>query len=291
MACVVRRSRPWLGTLVSMRVEGLREAAALTAIDAAFAEVAQIHRCMSFHDAESDISRLHQAEVGAPVGIDLRTVLVLECALRMAAVSDGCFDPTVAAQLVAWGTLPRPAVPEAPDPLASWHDIELIDATHVRLRRRLWLDLGGIAKGYAVDRAIEILVRAGATQALVNAGGDLRVHGAQAESVQLCIGAERRAVATVEVANAAVASSASHGAMQPLQGRWRGVHVHGRRRLPVGAATGVSVVAAQCMHADALTKVLMGATPACSQRVLRSFGAQACIHSTSRGLRMMGEAA
>ncbi|MEO8802862.1 MAG: FAD:protein FMN transferase [Rudaea sp.] len=284
----MRRSRPWLGTLVAMRVEGLGEADAQTAIEAAFTEVAQIHRRMSFHESDSDISRLHRAALDVPVRVDPRTIDVLDCALRIAAESDGCFDPTVATQLVEWGMLPWPAASASPDPQASWRDIELVDATHVRLQRRLWLDLGGIAKGYAVDRAIDILVAGGATQAVVDAGGDLRVHGAQAESVQLCIGAMRRSVATIELANAAVASSAGHAARRQVNGRWRGAHVHGRKRESVGTATGVSVVAAQCMHADALTKVVIGATPACSERLLHRYAAQACIHTARGGVHRAG---
>lgn len=289
MSGVVHRSRPWLGTLVTMRVEGLAQAAAKAAIDAAFAEVSRIHHCMSFHETDSDISRMQRAAVNVPVAVDTRTFAVLQCALRIAAESDGCFDPTVAVQLVEWQMLPRPCAAQSPDALASWRDIELIDSGQVRLRRRLWLDLGGIAKGFAVDRAIDILVDAGATQAVVDAGGDLRVHGAQAENVQLCIGASRQPVAAVEVTNAAVASSAGHVARRNVKGRWCGAHVDGRRRQPVGTATGVSVIAAQCMHADALTKVLMCATRACSQRMLRTYAAQACIHTLRSGVRRVGE--
>src|SRR5579862_9420704 len=103
---VVQRARPWLGTLVRMRVGGLDEAHARAAIDRAFAEVETVHRCMSFHSADSDLAGLHTAQAGEAVAIDARTHEVLACALRIAELSDGCFDPTIAARQVALGVLP-----------------------------------------------------------------------------------------------------------------------------------------------------------------------------------------
>jgi len=181
----LRRARPLLGTLVEIRVEGLGSADAGCAIDRAFGEIAAVHRLMSFHEAGSDLGRLHRARIGARVSVDARTHDVLAWSLRIAAASAGAFDPTVAALQVERGRLPRPASAWRPQKLADWRDIELTGATQVRLARPLWIDLGGIAKGYAVDRAIEILVGAGATQACVNAGGDLRVAGPRAEVVHV----------------------------------------------------------------------------------------------------------
>ncbi|MBS0570940.1 MAG: FAD:protein FMN transferase, partial [Proteobacteria bacterium] len=149
----IRRARPWLGTLVDIRVDGMESACALRAIDAAFAEVATVHRLMSFHGDDSDLARLRQAPACAAVRVNARTHEVLECALRIAAASTGIFDPTVAAAQVARGALPVPRSAFVPDADASWRDIELLGGERVRLRRPLWIDLGGIAKGYAVDRA------------------------------------------------------------------------------------------------------------------------------------------
>ena len=69
----VRRARPWLGTLVDIRVDGMESTSALRAIDAAFAEVAMVHRLMSFHSDDSDLARLRHASVGAAVRVNART--------------------------------------------------------------------------------------------------------------------------------------------------------------------------------------------------------------------------
>jgi thiamine biosynthesis lipoprotein len=279
---MMQRARPLLGTLVEMRTEGLPEAQAQRAIDSAFAEVAEIHRLMSFHEADSDLARVHRARVGERIGVDARTRDVLACALRMAEASAGVFDPTVAAEQVARGYLPRPDSPFQPDPKASWRDIELHDDALV-LHKPLWIDLGGIAKGYAVDRATEILIGAGATQACVNAGGDLRVAGSRAECVHVR-DAHGRVEAVVELADAAIASSCSS-----MTGH-AAAHLHGVNRRAIGGGITVSVVALDCMVADALTKIVLACGRACAG-LFEEFGADACLHDGRQGWHRVGIAA
>jgi len=287
---VFRRVRPWLGTLVEVRLDGCAPDRAANACEQAFAEVAAIHRLMSFHDAGSDLDRLHRAAAGRTVRVDPRTRDVLDWSLRIAAASDGCFDPTVAAQQVAWSLLPRPASALLPDRDATWRDIELVGRDGVRFVRPLWIDLGGIAKGYAVDRAVEILGDAGAEQIVVNAGGDLRVAGRQA-SINLRTQAGLEALPRLELADAALATSA------PAPGSRRNArlvnsspHVDGRTRRPM-ALRSVSVVAARCVVADALTKVVMAADDALALRALRHFGAQAGVYRKDCGWSLLGAAA
>lgn len=285
MICIVRRCRPLLGTLVDIRIEGLGERDAGTAVEQAFAEIAHVHRLMSFHDGDSDVSRLHRAPAGTVIAIDSRTVEVLAIARDLALRTHGAFDVTIGAQLVRAGVLPRPASPFEPDAAARWSDVELLTDSQVRLRRPLWLDLGGIAKGYAVDRAVELLQRRGAAQICVNAGGDLRVAGARAESVFLRAGRGPIAPAAMpdfELRDGAVATSVC-GA---------GAHVHGRTRAALADPLTVSVLAPRCVHADALTKVVLaGDEPRAIARLLRTFDAQACVHEHGRGWRRLERAA
>jgi len=282
----VRRARIALGTLVEMCVEGLGERDATRAIDAAFAEVQAVHRLMSFHAPDSDLARLHAAMPGEAISVDARTFSVLAMAQDVAAVSHGVFDVSVGAQLVALGLLPQPRSAFQPDARASWRDIELLVGDRVRLHRPLWIDLGGIAKGFAVDRAIDTLARHGATHATVNAGGDLRIHGARAEPIFLRIGSGSvPQVPALELANAAIATSArdADAAIRP--------HLHGRTRNCVSGGAVVSVIAARCVFADALTKVVLASDAAASARVLAKFGAEASVFGPAHGLMRLGRAA
>lgn len=274
----IRRARPWLGTLVEIRVDAIDEARAVRAIDAAFAEVATVHRLMSFHADDSDLARLRRAHPGEPLRVNARTHEVLAWSLRIAQESDGAFDPCVATMQVALGVLPVPESAFVPDARADWRDIELLDGERVHLRRPLWIDLGGIAKGYAVDRAIEVLRAHGVVQACVNAGGDLRVCGPNPERVDVRT-ACGTAFPAIEIADGALATSASSGAQ----------HLYGKSREAVAAGITVSVTAPTCIVADALTKVML-ANPAPS-RMLAAFGAQAWMHDARCGWKPLGLAA
>lgn len=281
----IARARPWLGTIVVLRVGGLSEARARDAIETAFAEIGAGHRCMSFHEHGSDLSRLHRA-AGAAIAVDRRTYEVLERAIAIAAESDGLFDPSIGSRLVEWNLLPRPIGGIDPDPRATWRDIELLGDSRVRLRRQLWIDLGGIAKGFAVDRALAILREHGATSASVNAGGDLARFGAGHEAVALDTGSGGCAVA-VELGSEAVATSSGFPHARRHARAWRNVHVHGRERHATGVRRSVSVVACSCCTADALTKVLLADLRA-GEALLRRHRARAYVFDVARGWRGLG---
>jgi thiamine biosynthesis lipoprotein len=285
---VVERARPLLGTLVAIRVCGMPDAQAHQAVNAAFEDIALIHDRMSFHQADSDVSRLNREALHRPVAVHPDTLEVLRWSRRLAEGSRGCFDITVAAELVDWGLLPPPAGPRRPDPEGSWRDIELLADGTIRFDRPVWIDLGGIAKGYAVDRAVERLRARGVTQCCVNAGGDLRVLGPEAERVRLRLespGNERLPV--IEVENGSVASSGGHLARHRDLDGFRGPHVHGKRRQPVGTHSFACVVADHCVVADALTKVVL-AQGTRSAGLLRHYGATAHLHSARHGWRTFG---
>jgi thiamine biosynthesis lipoprotein len=282
----VERARPLLGTRVAIRIRGLAEARAHRAIDAAFAELEQIHARMSFHEPSSDVSRLNREAFHRPVTVDLRTVEVLRLARQLAEHSGGRFDITVAAQLVDWGILPPLDCPYRPDPRGCWRDIELLAGSAVRFRRAVWIDLGGIAKGYAVDRAIEHLRQWGAPQCAVNAGGDLSILGPAMERIHLDWGAADPVLPIIELENGSVASSTGRPARHRHQGRFRGPHVDGRQRGPVGTRSFVSVVAERCVIADALTKVVL-AQGARSETLLRRYGASAYLYRAGHGWRSL----
>ncbi len=275
----IRRARPWLGTLVDIRIDGMQVPAALRAIEAAFAEIASVHRLMSFHESGSDLERLRLTPLGSVVRVNARTFEVLKCCLRIAAASAGVFDPAVAGTQALRGALPVPASAFVPDACASWRDIDLLDGERVRLRKPLWIDLGGIAKGYAVDRAIDVLRAHGVSQACVNAGGDLRVYGPFLESMHVCT-ADGVVFPALELADAALATSSAEG----------GQHLHGVSGEAIGDGITVSVAASRCMVADALTKVVL-ADQKVARSVLDVFDAQAWMHDSRHGWQALRFAA
>lgn len=289
MTLQIDRAQPLLGTLVSIRVRGLAPALAQPLINDAFAVVGEIHRLMSFHEADSDLSRLNRDACTKSVKVDRRTFEVLTVALELSARSGGVFDVAVGERLAAWGYLPASHLGPRPKAGASWRDIELLAGGRVRFHRPLWIDLGGIAKGYAVDAAIERLVGGGAAQVLVNAGGDLRVAGPDPERIFLRLPRipSDGLVPAVDLTNAAMASSSGREHARTHQRHRVGPHIHARTRRPVGLSTFVSVVSDRCVHADGLTKIVL-AKGIRSAAILKTFNATAYLHGKQRGWRTVG---
>jgi thiamine biosynthesis lipoprotein len=275
----ISRAKPLLGTLVEISVVGLDEDAAHRAIDRGFAAVAEIHALMSFHDAASDVSRLNADGIFG-VRVDPHTRTVLLRAQEIAEYSDGLFDITAAAHLVSWGFLPAPTSAQLPKPETSWRDI-VVEADVVRFSKPLWIDLGGIAKGYAVDYAMAAMDLPAHVQAVVNAGGDLRVAGPHAEPVLLRSALITDAVPVVEIADGALASSSGREHQRPFRGSFVGPHV-GRGGVSVGTQRFVSVAARDCLTADALTKVVLAAGID-AEPILGHFGALAYFYEAGAG--------
>ena len=204
----VRRTQPWLGTIVEITVAGAPAKTIERGMRAAFAAVAEVHRLLSFHDPNSELSHLNREAATRAIGGHPWTWRVLHLADRIAEKSAGIFDPTIAPRLTALDFLPRSDAPIA-KPQTRWSDVHLGSARRVRFTCPLWLDLGVVAKGFAVDRAIEALRDAGVPEGLVNAGGDLRAFGPRAWPVHLrAPDAPGRSGVVVDLQDAALATSA-----------------------------------------------------------------------------------
>lgn len=249
----VRRARPLLGTFVEITAQGSDETKLHRAIDRAFAVICQVHRLMSFHDSASDIGRLNNEAARKPVRVHRWTQSVLRAAKNISRESDGAFDITVASLLRNWGFLPGKGARNCD---GDWRDIVFMRDGRVRFRQKLIVDLGGIAKGFAVDRATEALIAAGVRSGIVNAGGDLRVFGPKARLVHIRHPRDpariSRAILLREISLATSAlyyTRRDHDQKSPL--------VDGRSRRPALDDVSVSVYAPDCMTADALTKIVL----------------------------------
>src|SRR6266536_3130538 len=173
----LRRARPLLGTVVDLACYG-----SSGDIDHPFAAIEKVHRLMSFHDPASDVTQLNRNAFRRKVIVHPWTWHVLLAALEFSRESEGVFDITVASLLATWNYLPR-RHPKTRD--GSWRDIILEKNFAVRFRRRVIVDLGGIAKGFAVDRAVDALIEKGVTSGIINAGGDVRAFGSTAQLIHL----------------------------------------------------------------------------------------------------------
>ena len=239
----MKRLRPLLGTWVEIEVEDLEGASAASAIDRAFAAVELAHRLMSVHEPHSDISRLNRTAWRRPVTVHPWTLATLRWALRVHTATDGLFDCAVGHELARHGLVAGCGF-DAAEP-GSLADLEIAADGSIRFARRIALDFGGIAKGFAVDRAIATLRAAGVRRASVNAGGDLGVMGGEPRPIHVRDPANQNLLRLAGLlANGAVATSSTAATIDRTS------------RRPVHDGKAWSVIAPRCVVADALTKVV-----------------------------------
>lgn len=276
----LNRSKPYLGTLVEVSIAADALYTDILAVSqAAFAEIEHIHKLMSFHDDESELSHINNQAYLRPVRVSDHTYRVLEQALELSALSDGLFDVTVGHEMMKAGALPRKFPSSQP---GSWEDVELHN-NHVRLHRDIKLDLGGIAKGYAVDCAANLLLNSGlaAARYSVNAGGDLWMSHWQGARTMLRHPSPDKAATFYPLAmqQAAVATS------NPCHAPGTAQICHTPNRSMVNRCQSVSVFAPKCMLADALTKVAFLEPQ--HTRILNYFGASAVFFDPHSEPRMI----
>jgi thiamine biosynthesis lipoprotein len=258
-----------MGTLLQVVARGADETKVARAMESALAAVERVDRLMSFHDPQSELSHLNRSAARTPVQVDAWTYAVLARAQRVSEASDGLFDITIAPAMIAHGLLPDPGMPLAEQ--ASWRDVVLLGQQRVHFKRPLLIDLGGIAKGFAVDRATHELRAGGCSAAIVNAGGDLRAFGDEPRPIHL-----RRRAGLVQVAElrvGAIATSSPHAMLPDRLAQPLGAIVRAADGERWDGAGSVMVAARSCVMADALTKVAALAGPA-SAPLLGRFGAQ-----------------
>lgn len=228
---------------------------------------------MSHWEPDSLLSRFNRSAAGGWTALSPDFAAVIACAFNIAERSNRAFDPAVGRLTDAWGLGPR-AADHAPDDrtvaeAAAKSDWRLLawDAEASRLRQPggVWLDLSGIAKGYAADAVADVLAGAGIRHALVEVGGECVGRGVRPDCEPWWVDLETPpgfALAPLRVAlhQLAVATSGEY---------LRGAHTldPSTGRLPVDAAVAVSVLHPQCMVADGWASAL-GVLPIAQAQLL-----------------------
>ena len=252
-------------------------------------------RQMSTWREDSDLSRFNQAEANTWHEIPVEFFRVLDCALTVAQATGGAYDPSVGPLVNLWGFGPdarRHAAPAAQELAAAqsrcgWQRIRLD-----RVRCRIWqaggvyLDFSSIAKGFAVDLAVDYLRAAGIPSYLVEVGGELRGYGVKADQQPWWVGIEQPlsvqggAALTADAVHSIVAL---HGLALATSGDYRRYFEHAgnyyshtidpRSAAPVAhALAAVTVLHPECMVADVWATALMVLGPEEGMRCARERG-------------------
>jgi len=169
-----------------------------TAVKAAFVEFKRLHDITDRFSPDSQVSRINQVAGKEKVAVDADLYAMIDRSNALSDRLDGVFDISIGPLTSLWGIghkgefIPSDREIKQVLPLVNYHQIELDPAakTVYLSREGMILDLGGIAKGYATDKAVEILKSQGITSALVNAGGDVRVIGQKPDKKPWRIGVQ-----------------------------------------------------------------------------------------------------
>ncbi|WP_372522911.1 FAD:protein FMN transferase [Sulfuricaulis sp.] len=177
-------TRPLMGTLVSMTVEGPRRDVLEQGVNDAYREMSRLSDMMNHYNPDSVVSQINRQAGVQPVTVPRELMEVLAMARRVSERSEGAFDITVGS-LNVWRF--NPENPGMPSPDEIRHALPLVNFRHVILNEKnrtvllkqygMRMDLGGIAKLYILDAGMQVLKQRGITHAMINGGGDVVVMG------------------------------------------------------------------------------------------------------------------
>lgn len=300
--------RPEMGVPFRLVLYARDQQSAETASEAAFERVKQLNAIMSDYDPDSELSKLSAGSgQGQAVSVSPDLWLVLSRAEDLARRSDGAFDVTVGPFVNLWRRARR--VHQLPDPRRLEQARQAVGYQHVRLDPKhhtvellvpnMRLDLGGIAKGYAVDQALKALRQQGIDRALVEGGGDVAVSepppgrkGWRFELSSLDV-TNAPSARFLLLKNAAISTSGDLYQRLEIDGKRYSHIVDPHTGIGLTDHSLVSVIAPDSITADSLTKVLsvlgpkrglqfIEATPRVAARVMREPGQKLEAYESSR---------
>jgi thiamine biosynthesis lipoprotein len=263
----IRIRRPAMGTTWAIEVAShARDEAARAAIDQAYAELGRIEALMSEWIPQSPLSQINAAAGKHPVEVPQELREIIERSNRYSELSEGAFDITWHGMANIWHFDDRFRVPSQAEvdrarTNVNYREIQ-IDGNRVFLPRAgMSIGLGGIAKGYGVDRAVETLAQLGFNDALVDGGGDIRVSGTRNGSPwQIGIQDPRQERGTligrVPASNCSVVTSGDYERFRMVDGvRYHHI-IDARTGWPSTTASSVTIISPTAEEGVVLAKIV-----------------------------------
>ena len=242
---------------------------------------------LSTYVETSELSLINQSAGIKPVAVSEKTLTCVDLSLKYASASGGAFDPTVMSLVRLWGF--KTGEPPANIPTDSqltvaldsvgFKDVIIEDNTVLLDKPGMNLDLGGIAKGYAVDLCYRKLNAMNFERAVINLGGNIRCIGLPGDGTKWRIGvrnpfAKDKTIGILELSDGlATATSGNYERFVSIAGKRYAHIVDPRTGWPVSGMASVTVVSTNAIEADALSTALFVAGTAGSEAILKSYPA------------------
>lgn len=254
-------------TMVAFTSEKMDESAVSGALAKGFREIVRIEKLMSTWVESSEVSRINAAAGKSQVTVGPETLAVIDKSLWIAEASGGVFDITFDSMKGLW-KFDEGAVPRVPDKDALEKARKMIDYKQITVdkeqskvgikREGTRMNLGGIAKGFAVDACAKVLEQEGLSAFLVQAGGDLYVKGRKPDGTAFRVGvrdprgAPQESFALMEVEDHAFSTAGDYERAFILDGKRYHHIIDPRTGFPATASRSVTVWAKDAFTADAI---------------------------------------
>lgn len=183
-AVVLKRAQMHMGTLVTITAVAQAEDVAQAAITAGFQEIHRLEELLSTWIPTSELSRVNAAAGREPVKVSVETLTILRRSIEIASLTDEGFNIAIGPAVDAWSVTEGSRIPGAAElsQLRSLVDLSLLRldeqaGTAYLAKPGMKIDVGGIGKGFAADRAAAVMQSAGATAGVVALSGDIKTFG------------------------------------------------------------------------------------------------------------------
>jgi FAD:protein FMN transferase len=266
-----RRALKLMGNRFELTVVGEDPAWAHEHIDAAVEEISRIERLLTTYDESSETGQINRYAGLTSVTVSAETLQLIERSIRISRITQGAFD-------ITYGSVDKrlwnfdPAMTSLPDAETAKRMVRLIDYRNILLDRDqgtvflknagMRIGFGGIGKGYAADRARQLLKARGVTSGIINASGDLAVWGCQPDGRPWTIGvvhpdASDQPFSYMQLNNMAVATSGNYEKYAIIDGKKYSHTIDPRSGLPVTGIKSVTIITPYAEIADAMATPVM----------------------------------
>ena len=261
---VVKRTQMHMGTLVAITAVGSTKEETQVSIETGFHEIKRLEQLLSTWISTSELSQVNAAAGQRPVVVSRETLDLISRSIEMARLTDGGFNIAVGPAVEAWSVTERQRIPnrmelDALKPLVDWARIQVDPQARTIFLPKpgMRIDVGGIGKGYAADRAVEVMKRAGARGGVVALAGDIKTFGDLPGTKGFPVGIrhprlEDALVATIDLKNEAISTAGDYERYFEQDGI-RYHHILDPQSLePARKCQSVTVIAAEGTVADGL---------------------------------------
>ncbi len=304
---IYRESRILMDTFCTITVISPSREKAREAVEAGFNRIKKIEHLLNYFSPESEITAVNRAAGNAPVQVSEETLDIIRKAVEIADSTNGAFDPTIGPLMKIWGFTSGTPAPDVPAENKIRDALRLVDYKKIKINistseiflgeKNMEIDLGGIAKGYAADRAIETIQGRGIQAALVTIAGDIKGFGLKPNLQPWKVGiqhprpAENTSIkegedifASIFLEDKAISTSGDYQRFFIKTGKRYHHILNPKTGYPADGSISVSVIAPQGFMADALSTGIFILGPEKGIELLESIGLSGILVDSNRNV-------